>query len=291
MKITRREFLIKAGIGLFGAAASSCQPLTPPLLPEDLNSELTPTHSISTPFTSNYSTAPALSPTNTLTPKPTFSPNQLPNLLSKKEINFLAAHEIREGDTSRPVVMMTYDDNGTYIQIRTILDAFNKYDAKATFFFLGEKIALSAKAVRAVVEEGHLLGCHGWGHDDFLKLTNDEVNRRIENCFNAVNDIVPGYRLRFIRFPYGSGVGSPRLLKIAASWGLQHVYWSMGSGGLDKYTYDTFMRNVRNGAIVLSHMFRRFDIEQAEKIIVSLLEKGFQLETVETGRKPEDKFI
>jgi hypothetical protein len=97
--------------------------------------------------------------------------------------------------------------------------------------------------------------------------------------------------LRFIRFPFGSGVGSQRLLKIAASWGLQHVYWSMGSGGLDKYTYDTVMRNVRNGAIVLSHMFRKYDIEQAEKIIVSLLEKGYQLETVETGRKLEDKFV
>jgi peptidoglycan-N-acetylmuramic acid deacetylase len=289
--ITRREFLIKAGIGIAGVFANSCQPRAFPFPTQELISESTLMTESPTPIISDYAKAPSVSPIEVPTPLPTFSPDQLPGLISEREINFLAAHEIREGDTTRPVVMMTYDDNAKYIQVRTILDAFNKYDAKATFFFLGEKIALSAKAVRAVVEEGHLLGCHGWGHDDYLKLSNDEVNKRLELCFNAVNDIVPGYRLRFIRFPYGSGVGSPRLLKIAASWGLQHVYWTMGSGGLDKFTYGNVMRNVLNGAIVLSHMFRRFDIEQAERIIISLLEKGYQLETVETGRKPEDKFI
>jgi peptidoglycan-N-acetylmuramic acid deacetylase len=291
MRITRREFLIKAGIGLVGAAATACKPLTTPSQPERLKTHTSQTPETNISIPSNTSTALTPSPTRAPTPTPTFSPGQLPSLLSEREINFLAAHEIREGDTSRPVVMMTYDDNAKYIQVRTILDAFNKYDAKASFFFLGEKIALSAKAVRAIVEEGHLLCCHGWGHDNFIKLTDDEVNIRIEKCFSAVNDIVPGYRLRFIRFPFGSGVGSPRLLKIAATWGLQHVYWSMGSGGLDKYTYDTVMRNVRNGAIVLSHMFRKYDIEQAEKIIISLLEKGYNLETVETGRKLEDKFV
>jgi peptidoglycan-N-acetylmuramic acid deacetylase len=288
MRITRRKFLVKAGIGLFGAAATACQPLIISSQPESFNKLQT---QITTPFLSNPLISPTQSPAEILSPTPTFSPEQLSNLLSEREINFLAEHEIREGDTTRPVIMMTYDDNAKYIQVRTILDAFNKNQAKASFFFLGEKIALSAKSVRAVVEEGHLLGCHGWGHDDFLKLTDDEVNRRIENCFNAANDIVPGYRLRFIRFPFGSGVGSPRLLKIAASWGLQHVYWSMGSGGLDKNTYDTVMRNVRNGAIVLSHMFRKYDIEQAEQIVESLLVKGYALETLETGRKPEDKFI
>jgi peptidoglycan/xylan/chitin deacetylase (PgdA/CDA1 family) len=288
MRISRRDFLIQAGIGLVGTTAAACQPIMAQPTPQDLDPQQTEIPATSTINPTN--TTPPQTSTHTPTPAPTFSPDQLPDLLTQEEIDFYPEHEIREGDTSRKVVMMTYDDNAKYDQVRTILDANNKYQMKASFFFIGEKISLSSKAVRAVVEEGHLLGCHGWVHDDFMNLTNSEVHRRIEKCFEAVHEIVPGYRMRFIRFPFGSGTGSKRLLKIAASWGLQHVYWTTGSGGLEKNTHDTVVRNVRNGSIVVSHMFRKYDVEQAEDIIVSLLEKGYTLETVETGRKPEDMF-
>lgn len=279
-KIGRRQFLKKASIGLIGAVAAACQPIIVRTSTQIF--EGTPT---SIPPTSTPQPTP-IPPT----PTSTFSPDQLPVILSQEEIDFLASHEIHEGDTTRPVVMMTYDDNGKYDQVRTILDAYNKYGVKATFFFLGEKITLSSKAVRAVVEEGHLLACHGYEHINLQKLNNDQINRQIEGCFEAAQEIVPGYQLRFIRFPFGSGTNDTRLLKLTATWGLQHVFWSMGSGGLNSDTYDTVMRNVRNGAIVLSHMFREYDVSQAERIVASLLDIGYSLETLETGRKPADIF-
>ena len=267
----------KAGIGLAGAVTAACQPITIRFGPGSDSDNLTPS-ATSTPRPTSTPRAPT----------PTFSPDQLPDLVNQDEMDFLANHEVREGDTSRPVVMMTYDDNAKYAQVRVILDAYNKHDVKATFFFIGEKIPLSAKAVRAIVDEGHLLGCHGYTHLDLQVLNDDQVNRQFERMFEATHEVVPGYRLRFIRFPYGNGQNDPRLLKIAASWGLQHVYWTTGSGGLDRNTHDTVLRNASNGAIVLSHMYRMYDIEQAEDIIVSLLDKGFSIETVETGRKSED---
>ena len=232
----------------------------------------------------------------TKTPQPTLIlPTSTPisdtsKQLTEKKVCFLAAHEVMEGDTSRPVVMMTYDDNAKYTDVRTILDALRMYNAKATFFFIGEKITASAKAVRAIVEEGHTLGCHGYNHIDLLGLSDSQINRQIENSFKAIDEVVPGYQMHFIRFPYGSGMGDTRLLSIAASWGLQHVYWTMGSGGLDTKTYDNVMQNIQNGSIILSHMFRPYDVLYAEKIICSLVESGYSLEAVDTGRKPEDIF-
>jgi peptidoglycan/xylan/chitin deacetylase (PgdA/CDA1 family) len=278
--ISRRKFIRAAGIGLAGAAGAACQPIVVRVPQSDSKISATQIPATATP-------APSPTP---FTPTPTFETGQLDYLLTQDEIDFIAAHEVKEGDTSRPVVMMTYDDNAKYAQVRTILDAFNHYNLKASFFFIGEKMPLSAKAVRAIVEDGHLLCCHGWEHIYLLNLNKDQVNRQLENCFKAVDEIVPGYRLRFIRFPYGAGVGNDWLLNIAASWGLQHVHWTMGSGGLEKNTHDNVLRNVSNGAIVLSHMFRKYDIEQAEDIIVSLLEKGYSIETLETGRKPEDMY-
>jgi hypothetical protein len=45
---------------------------------------------------------------------------------------------------------------------------------------------------------------------------------------------------------------------------------------------------VQNGSIVLSHMFRPYDVSQADRIIGSLVDMGYSLETLDTGRKPED---
>ncbi len=186
--------------------------------------------------------------------------------------------------------MMTYDDNGKYSEIRAILDAFNSFNMKATFFFIGEKMPLSSKAVHAIVDEGHLLACHGYAHNDFLTLSDDQINRRIEKFFQAAEEVVPGYRVRFIRFPYGSGVGSERILRVVAQWGLQHIYWTTGSNGTIPDTLGTVMRNAQNGTIVLSHMFRYYDVLQAPEIVASLVEAGYSLETVETGRAPRDVF-
>ena len=231
-----------------------------------------------------------ITPTRTPEPTATFSPSQITQLVTPQEAEFLAAHEVKIGDTNRPVVMMTYDDNGTYDEVRTILDAFKPYDMKATFFFIGEKIPLSSKAVHAIVNEGHLLGCHGYAHNDFMRLNDDQINRRIEKSFKAVEEVVPGYRMRFIRFPYGSGVGSERILRVVAQWGLQHIYWSCGSNGTIPDTLDTVMRNVGNGAIVLSHMYRYYDVTQAQQIVESLVAAGYTLETVETGRALVDVY-
>lgn len=276
--LTRRQFLYLLTTGALGVTAASCFSM-----PEQVNRVIPsgtrePTQIPPTPMPT--STPPA--------PTPTFSPDQLSFLVSDDERNFIAAHEVKSGDTSRPVIMMTYDDNAKYAQVRTILDAYNKFGLKATFFFLGEKVRLSAKSVRAIVQEGHLLGCHSYEHIKLLNLNDAQVNRQFSRCFDAVNEIVPGYRMRFVRFPFGEGNGNPRLLRLAAEWGLQHVFWTMGSGGLDRYTYDNVMRNAANGAIVLSHMFRPYDISQAEKIIAGLLDRGFTLETLDTGRDKKD---
>jgi peptidoglycan/xylan/chitin deacetylase (PgdA/CDA1 family) len=280
-KIGRREFIRSAGMALISAAAVACQrdALAAPVEPS-----ASPTPTIFKKTLTETPRPPIVFPTATTM----FSPDQIPDLLTANEISFIANHEVQEGDTSRPVVMMTYDDNAKYDDVRAILDALNQYNAKATFFFIGEKVIPSSKAVRAIVEDGHTLGCHGYEHINLEELSDSQLNRQIENCFAAVHEVVPGYRMRFIRFPFGNGTSNPHLLSIAAYWGLQHVCWTMGSGGLDNQTYDNVMRNVENGSIVLSHMFRPYDVSQAERIIGNLVEMGYSLEAVDTGRKPGD---
>ncbi|MGQ9459466.1 MAG: polysaccharide deacetylase family protein, partial [Anaerolineae bacterium] len=43
-------------------------------------------------------------------------------------------------------------------------DLLRAYRARATFFVVGERMASLAEVLRALQEEGHELGCHGWSH-------------------------------------------------------------------------------------------------------------------------------
>jgi peptidoglycan/xylan/chitin deacetylase (PgdA/CDA1 family) len=284
MGMSRRSFIKHTWINLAGLALSACQQINSNVSIASENPTSSPTAEATATST------PRPSPTIAPSPTATFHPSQFPGLITPQEAEFLASHEVRMGDTSRPVIMMTYDDNGTYNEVRTILDAYKAFNMKATFFFIGEKIPLSSKAVHAIVDEGHLLECHGYAHQDFMRLTDDQINRRIEKTFKAMEEVVPGYRMRFIRLPYGSGVGSERILRVVAQWGLQHIFWSMGSNGTIPDSHDTVIRNAENGAIVLSHMYRYYDVTQAHQIVESLVDAGYALETVETGRAPSDVY-
>lgn len=104
----------------------------------------------------------------------------------------------------------------------------------------------------------------------------------------VIDKVVPGYKVQFIRFPYGDSVGNLRVLRLAAQYGLQHIFWTMGSNGLIKNTKNIIASQVKNGSIVISHMFRYYDVKQAEDIVSTLIDKGFTLESVKTGRKTTD---
>lgn len=212
-----------------------------------------------------------------------------PNISKKDLIDFLVHHPIRKGDDSRPVVLMTYDDVGSPSMIESILSAFrNHQGCRASFFFIGDRLEICRKSVEKILAEGHIIGCHGWHHDPFDTLTNNEINTQFEKFHRKMAEIAPGYQVKYFRLPYGAGVNSKRILRVAAEWDLQHIFWSMGSNGLIPQTYKIVLEEVKNGAIVLSHMDRYYDYTQAARIVDGLVERNFSLESVATGIRKSD---
>jgi len=283
--LPRREFLrLAARLGLGGAAAvlaAGCQPVAAAV------QALTEAPTFTPPDPT------VLSPTATAVPSPqptpTFAPEQLPGLVSPEEAAFLAGHEIWSGDETRPKIMMTYDDFGTEEQIDKILEAFRQVGGKATFFYLGDHLLRSARSIERIVAGGHQLGCHGYFHEQPLtNLSAGEVEAQFEQYFRDVAEIVPGYRVRFFRAPFGAINEEVRAQ--AARWGMQSVRWSFSSDGLTPKTRKIVQANASNGAIVLSHIYRYFDYMHADRITLLLVESGYQLVTVADGIKDSDRF-
>ena len=68
------------------------------------------------------------------------------------------------------VIYLTFDDGPRVTYTKQILDLLDEYDAKATFFELGENATDHPGLTRSVVAQGHALGSHTWNHKDLRNL-------------------------------------------------------------------------------------------------------------------------
>ncbi len=123
--------------------------------------------------------------------------NAFPELYAYEE-TFVSSSEIKK------TVYLTFDD-GPSKNTEKILDTLKKYNAKATFFVIGdnltdEKIGYMKRAI----EEGHLIGLHTYSHDytkiyssvtDFLS-DYDKLRQVLLETLN--------YSPTIFRFPGGS---------------------------------------------------------------------------------------
>ena len=74
-----------------------------------------------------------------------------------------------KSNTSKKVCYLTFDDGPSH-NSEKILDILREYDAKATFFLIGEEIKEEKRPViERIIEEGHAIGLHSNVHD-FDKL-------------------------------------------------------------------------------------------------------------------------
>jgi peptidoglycan/xylan/chitin deacetylase (PgdA/CDA1 family) len=206
----------------------------------------------------------------------------------EQKIEFLAGHEIQRGDRFRRSVLMTYDDQGHRVWIDKILDAYQVVGGKASFFFTGDNLSMYVKQIRRIVAEGHVFGSHGLVHEPHTAMRSDEIRDQIREWLRLVENIIPGYEVRFFRFPYGDR--NERVRRVIAEFGLQSVHWNVESGGLDQDTFRKVVENVFNGSIVLSHMTRYYDVYEAERILKQLRDHGYSLETVEVGMELKDVY-
>ncbi len=224
---------------------------------------------------------------NSITPTPSLLGKQ-PGL-TDEEIRFLASHELITGDTSRKVVMMSYDDVLDNERLSHLLDVYQEHGIKCSFFIIGIDLENCRETLPRLIKDGHDLGCHGWVHDSpFTSLRDESINNQFSKFFAKVNEILPGYRVKYFRAPFGNR--NQRVRDIAAAWGMQHILWTIESGGLDKTTVHYVVDRVENGSIVLSHAHRPFDVTEADVIVKELIRRDFSIETISTGMDPKDRW-
>lgn len=99
-------------------------------------------------------------------------------------------------------VVLTFDDGPSPQDTREILAALAKECTKATFFMVGEMVALHPEIVKEVAQQGHTIGTHTWSHPNVARLTLPEIKQEVEATFDIVQKDSPEPVAPFFRYPY-----------------------------------------------------------------------------------------
>jgi len=148
-------------------------------------------------------------------------------------------------------IFVTFDDGPIPIVTPFVLNILKQYNAKATFFCIGDNVRKHPDIFEQVKKAGYAIGNHtfnhvnGWSTDDKTYL---------ENFLKA--DELIGSDL--FRPPYGRIKRSQAKLLQAAKPGIQIVMWNVLSADFDtnispEKCLDNVIRNVKPGDIVLFH--------------------------------------
>jgi peptidoglycan/xylan/chitin deacetylase (PgdA/CDA1 family) len=159
------------------------------------------------------------------------------------------------GRGARDHVALTFDDGPDPRSTPRFLEELGRLGCSATFFVLGELLERHPWLGRRILEEGHELGVHGWGHGNALTARPGRAAAEIRRTAELINDVT-GTRPAWYRPPYG--VFSAESLLAARHHGLRPVLWSVW--GRD-WTASADARSVlaalepglRGGATVLLH--------------------------------------
>lgn len=154
-----------------------------------------------------------------------------------------------------PEVWLTIDD-GPSDETPAILDLLDRYDAKATFFMVGERAAARPELVREVLRRGHELGNHSHSHPQarFWALGPAQMAREIGQCQQALAAIA-GTPPRWYRSVVG--MTNPFVAAALKRHGLVRVGWSArgfdGVGCTPDGVVARIAPDLAPGAIVLLH--------------------------------------
>ncbi|MFH0989784.1 MAG: polysaccharide deacetylase family protein [bacterium] len=101
-----------------------------------------------------------------------------------------------------PFLYLTFDDGPHPKATPPLLAVLRKAMVKATFFLLGERVALYPDIVRQIVEEGHVLGNHGYTHRSLMFRKSVEQEEEIARTDDAIKAIL-GDSPKLFRPPFG----------------------------------------------------------------------------------------
>jgi peptidoglycan/xylan/chitin deacetylase (PgdA/CDA1 family) len=186
-------------------------------------------------------------------------------------------------------VFLTFDDGPIPEITEWTLEQLKKYDAKATFFCIGNNIEKHPDIFQKIIDDNHALGNHTFNHLKGWKNSTEDYIENVKLCQSQITNPkshpsdseLAQQILNLFRPPYGKI--KPSQSRILRKLGYKIIMWDILSYDFDQTItpekcLDNVLKNVVNGSIIVFH-----DNVKAEqnlkyalpKTLAFLKEKGF----------------
>jgi len=152
-------------------------------------------------------------------------------------------------------VYLTFDDGPTPEITQWTLNQLKNYNAKATFFCIGDNIRKYPDVLKEVLKEGHSIGNHTFNHLNGWKTNTQDY---IENAklFEKEYGKLSTDNCQLFRPPYGKI--KPSQSKILRRMGYKIIMWEVLSVDFDvtitpEKCLENVLQNVHSGSIIVFH--------------------------------------
>ncbi|PKP51572.1 MAG: polysaccharide deacetylase family protein [Bacteroidetes bacterium HGW-Bacteroidetes-1] len=169
--------------------------------------------------------------------------------------------------TGNKRLYLTFDD-GPHPEITpSVLDLLDQFDAKATFFCVGENVLKYPETYQMVIEKGHLTGNHAYNHLNGWKTPLLKYYENVNHCRDYVDS-------KWFRPPYGR-ITPAQIQTLKKEYSI--VMWTILSYDFDKDTNpeqctDYVLESLSDGAIIVFH-----DSEKAARNMLPALKNVLEV--------------
>jgi peptidoglycan-N-acetylglucosamine deacetylase len=188
--------------------------------------------------------------------------------------------------TQKKIVALTFDDGPHPLYTPPILKLLETYNAKATFFVIGERVKKYPEIVQAEAKQGHEIENHTYGHHFLSELSKKKLKEEMKKTDTIIRETT-GLSTAFFR-PIG-GYYNRQIIRTAREEGYRVIIWTWNQDSKDwkepgaAKIAENILSDTMPGDIILLHDGGgdRSQTVEALKIILPQLKKaGYEMVTV-----------
>lgn len=179
---------------------------------------------------------------------------------------------------SAPCIYLSFDDGPIPEVTPKVLDILESYNAKASFFMVGDNVQKYPELYELVKEKGHLIGNHSFHHLNGWKTEVQEYSDDIEKANQFL-------KTSYLRPPYGR----IRLSQIRAlSSDYKIIMWSVLSADYDLNVsrdecFQNVIKHTKDGSIIVFHdslKAKENMLYALPKVLEYFSEKGYVFKSI-----------
>ncbi len=202
-------------------------------------------------------------------------------------------------ETDAPMVALTIDDGPDDIETNhpktthQILQVLSKYDARATFFLIGERITPANQSlVTEMLEQGNEVGNHLWKDEPSIQLPLAKFEAELLKTQQRIVDVDRGqHKPRQVSWLRpGGGMANREMIQVAQKYNYRVALGSIWPYDTiipsSKFASKQILSNIHPGAIIILHdhgpngEWGKRTVKTLEEVLPELKRRGLKVVTL-----------